>query len=488
MVNDNGMREAINANCFATVTQPVLDHFKCYAANTLQPPQTITLADQFMTTTATLKRPYRFCNPVDKNGEGITDPTGHLMCHRIRDAVRFTPRDVLIRNQFGDQTARIIKTESLCNPATKDGVPLSATAEAFLDHFKCYKAKSRFTRRMVTLADQFTTVSSRVLKLQLLCNPVDKNGEGLKQPDAHLACYKIKDTTRFTAQDVMVEDQFGTFDIKARASRCHKAVVLCLPSQKFLVTTTTVTTTTSTTTTTVTATTSTSTTVTTTTATTTTSSSTTTVTTTTTTTTSPPTPIKTVLVPDGSGGFRRTWDPDSPTELQRGHTLWLPEPSGGPRPYNCIAFALDRADSWVWTEPGSTGYTAATVANFTCDNGFTLHACPNPLTAANPCPGAQPLALFSYHLPSGTAAPTAPACPDDRHLIHGMRQLADGTWVSKNGQGPDFAGITDPIAFMDTVEAYTPKSTETRAVCCFCKTGCPTTTTTTTTSTTTTTL
>jgi len=224
--------DTIGDACESSTSGAFLDHFKCYRANHPGVSRTITVDDEFISTTASVRKPNRFCNPVDKNGEGINDPTGHLMCHKIRDADRFVPRDVQVTNQFGEQTVRVISAEAICNPAEKNGVALSSVAGAFLDHFKCYKARSRgFTRRTVTLADQFTTVDTSVLKLQTYCNPVDKDGSGIKQPDKHLVCYKIKDESRFIGQSVTVEDQFGTFLIRARSGGCHKPLLLCLPSE-----------------------------------------------------------------------------------------------------------------------------------------------------------------------------------------------------------------------------------------------------------------
>ncbi len=73
---------------------------------------------------------------------------------------------------------------------------LSLIPEIFgtdLDHFKCYKAKSRFPNKVVELVDQFGPATVIVQRPERLCNPVDKNGEGINDPTAHLTCYKAKD-------------------------------------------------------------------------------------------------------------------------------------------------------------------------------------------------------------------------------------------------------------------------------------------------------
>ena len=61
----------------------------------------------------------------------------------------------------------------------------------------------------------------------MLCNPVDKNGEGINDPDNHLMCYEIKD--KFKQKNIHTHDQFGpeTLDTK-------KIKELCVPSEKSL--------------------------------------------------------------------------------------------------------------------------------------------------------------------------------------------------------------------------------------------------------------
>jgi hypothetical protein len=190
----------------------------------------VTLADQFLTETVTVKRPYRLCNPGDKNGEGILDPTSHLMCYKI-GAQTFTPRTVLAQNQFGDNYLRILRPEALCNPAAKNLI----TSDLQINHYKCYRARSlnRFQPRVVTVSDQFETRTGTLIKPVSFCNPVDKNGEGILNPSAHQTCYKFQaDGSPFTGPNVNVLDQFGAIDLQAVAGVCRKADLLCVPSLK----------------------------------------------------------------------------------------------------------------------------------------------------------------------------------------------------------------------------------------------------------------
>jgi hypothetical protein len=68
-----------------------------------------------------------------------------------------------------------------------------------VDHYKCYTVRvtrgtPRFVPTTVTVADQFTSppVTYDVKAVKHLCTPVDKNGEGIKEPTRHLLCYRVK--------------------------------------------------------------------------------------------------------------------------------------------------------------------------------------------------------------------------------------------------------------------------------------------------------
>lgn len=104
-----------------------------------------------------------------------------------------------------------------------------------LDHFKCYqvKAKERFRSRAVSLDDQFEVEQAKVLKPVVLCAPVNKNREGIRQPLAHLKCYAIRDVSRTQkpqGREVEVKNQFGT-----QTWTVLQARTLCLPSLKRVV-------------------------------------------------------------------------------------------------------------------------------------------------------------------------------------------------------------------------------------------------------------
>ncbi|MBI4516928.1 MAG: LamG domain-containing protein, partial [Deltaproteobacteria bacterium] len=228
-------------------TPPALDHFTCYSSMKRQKdappfvPRSVVLTDQFETMTTTVEKPVSFCNPANKNSEGINDPTAHLTCYRIREALgHLNPRRrIVVRNQFGDQSLSTFRPETLCVPSGKNGGPLPE----HLDHFKCYAATTlegtpRFEPRKVTLWDQFQleTKSTMVRRPVSLCTPVDKNGEGISDPTALLTCYRIGDDSGgeqtgdhgSNTRDITLHNQFGD-DALTLLSWPHR---LCVPSTR----------------------------------------------------------------------------------------------------------------------------------------------------------------------------------------------------------------------------------------------------------------
>lgn len=113
-----------NPQDIALDRQPKLDHFRCYKVKGNSVKQTVVLKDQFgFEPKVRVYNPKFFCNPVDKNGEGISDPTAHLTCYRIKDKKKkrkVLMDKVLIENQFGSkQTLKVEKPMHLCVPSKK---------------------------------------------------------------------------------------------------------------------------------------------------------------------------------------------------------------------------------------------------------------------------------------------------------------------------------------------------------------------------------
>jgi hypothetical protein len=231
-----------NANC--TCPPTVLDHFQCYEVKpAFFAGLTVTVQDQFGTLTETIRYPHRLCAAANKNGEGIQDPTHHLVGYRTKPSP-FTKRlrQTLV-DQFGTQLLDVVRPDVLDVPSSKDGVPQASP----LDHFQCYTVKRskgapKFAKRTVSVSDQFETVTLTLVKPVLLCAPASKNNEDPTAPSHpdHLTCYKTADG-KFPQSTHTISNQFGLDEV----TLIHRRE-LCVPSLKNPVTTTTSSTTTTT--------------------------------------------------------------------------------------------------------------------------------------------------------------------------------------------------------------------------------------------------
>lgn len=101
------------------------------------------------------------------------------------------------------------------------------------NHYKCYPILdwTEWEPRGVKLQDQFGRSEAKVLRPYTLCNPVDKNGEGIADKDNHLVCYAIQDdpSGEFNrVKEVQVQNQFGETTLWLGLPGKE----LCVPSKK----------------------------------------------------------------------------------------------------------------------------------------------------------------------------------------------------------------------------------------------------------------
>jgi hypothetical protein len=109
-----------------------VDHFKCYLAKISRGQARLarkqaTLGTQFETRKYNLTRVMRLCTPVDKNGGGIKNPYGHLLCYRARHArgeARHVPTQVSTNDsEFGVLQLETVVERMLCVPSLKNPAP-----------------------------------------------------------------------------------------------------------------------------------------------------------------------------------------------------------------------------------------------------------------------------------------------------------------------------------------------------------------------------
>ena len=218
--------------------RPPLDHFRCYRSSNADNAafgRRVTLEDQFGEFRATVDKLYYLCNPTDKDNEGVRQPDGHEVMYKLVDREgAFKKRTVEVRNQFGTAELVLKKPNRMLVPSAKTmaGMQPGAIPDE-LDHFVCYKLhrSSAFVRRTVNLVDQFGSEDVRVIRARMLCNPADKNGEGIQSPDEHLVCYVVRGK-KPGSRDVVVRNQFGVSTLNANKQR-----ELCVPSTKRVIST-----------------------------------------------------------------------------------------------------------------------------------------------------------------------------------------------------------------------------------------------------------
>ena len=100
------------------------------------------------------------------------------------------------------------------------------------NHFKCYEVLDwgNWEPAKAELKDQFGHSYAYAVRPRMLCNPVDKNGEGMPDPKYHLVCYEINDDPQGMTErvkEVEVRDQFYKGPLWVGSSN-----ILCVPADK----------------------------------------------------------------------------------------------------------------------------------------------------------------------------------------------------------------------------------------------------------------
>jgi hypothetical protein len=203
---------------------PPLGHFTLYDATGPDGPP-VTIADQFGTQVTDLGSTKLFLVPADKNGEGIADPFSHLTCYAIPDGEPGPP-EVMVTNQFvTDAHINVRLPSELCVPTEK----LITPGPVDIDHFKCYDVVGDPVDIDVDIADQFQGFGTLVADPFRLCNPAEKNGEIVANPDDHLVCYLLQPPGGFLGIPVPIQNQFFADQSSVDVGT---AIALCVPSAK----------------------------------------------------------------------------------------------------------------------------------------------------------------------------------------------------------------------------------------------------------------
>lgn len=105
----------------ATILPPAssIDHYACVRVKGARSRLSgVALRTQFGPATVDVKRPLHLCTAVDKNGEGVVDPSRDLMCYQVRMRPLGQPATATTTtNQFETATIDLFGVRELCVPA-----------------------------------------------------------------------------------------------------------------------------------------------------------------------------------------------------------------------------------------------------------------------------------------------------------------------------------------------------------------------------------
>ena len=114
------------------------------------------------------------------------------------------------------------------------GVPQAAAKDPFggkFNHYQCYNIVDGGSGLKATLklSDQFGDNVGTILRPVMLCNPVDKNGEGIPAKEVHLVCYTIK-AEKSQTHVVTIQNQLEETKYYVKGPQ-----MLCVPSTKQII-------------------------------------------------------------------------------------------------------------------------------------------------------------------------------------------------------------------------------------------------------------
>ena len=99
------------------------EHYQCYTITaTTITPRNVVLRDQFGVRTVQVSNPRRLCVPVSKNNGLLADRVSHLLCYAITVGPVINKR-VEITNQFGKVQFTVQRAIELCLPSLKRVLP-----------------------------------------------------------------------------------------------------------------------------------------------------------------------------------------------------------------------------------------------------------------------------------------------------------------------------------------------------------------------------
>ena len=246
-VDDNGDgRVDEGVNC---------DHYLSYLIDKSINPVNVVLRDQFIQPTdfqaVSIERLF---NPAVKTHGGIkfkaSRPDLHYLAYRVKTPATFTPRSVIIENQFERNVISVTNPRYLLTPTGKRKIgitdqtlslmPVSAAKKLLeavapsvpknANHYLCYDIEPYDVSLAASVKDQFQNRGFEVVRARYFCNPVEKMHNGkvseIIDRNNHLTCYEVIPHNKVNRK-VVTRDQFG-----AKLQTAIRTEEICVPTIK----------------------------------------------------------------------------------------------------------------------------------------------------------------------------------------------------------------------------------------------------------------
>ncbi len=201
--------------------------------------QGISLTDALETGSFDAKKQSGLCVPADISPDGITDPDTRQVPYKLKpspgEPKHVSVGSIVVSDSLGIHTFDTKKPELLLVPATLRLASSGPAPDPLTTmHYKCYRVKQtkgtpKFVHGQVTALDEFEARVYDVFAPRRLCYAVDKNGEGILEPDAVMTCYRARrgpgESNHERIENLIhTTDQFGTLQLDTK-----KVQDICIP-------------------------------------------------------------------------------------------------------------------------------------------------------------------------------------------------------------------------------------------------------------------
>src|SRR5262245_20920716 len=151
----------------------------------------------------------------------------HFQCYEVKPGV-FASTTVTVKDRFGTLAETLRFPHALCNPTNKNNEGIIDPT----DHLVGYQTKTpKFIKQTgKPFVDQFGALTLDLIRPQFLLVPSGKDGVAQQPPLDHFQCYKVKPSKgapKFVAKTATIQNQFESTTVTLK-----KPYKVCVPAQK----------------------------------------------------------------------------------------------------------------------------------------------------------------------------------------------------------------------------------------------------------------